>query len=282
MPVSKKIFEKVGVFPINDHYFEPLFNTSKHITVPLSKDRNLPGIDMNVDEQLEILASFDYVEELKTFPIISKEPITYYYNNDSYPAGDGEILYQMLRVKKPAKIIEIGCGFSSLMIQNAIKWNHKEGSTCEHICIEPYEMNWLEQLGIQVIRKRVEQIDVQFFKSLQNGDILFIDSSHMIRPQGDVLFEFLEILPNLNSGVIIHIHDIFTPKDYPETWIKDLNRFWNEQYLLEAFLSNNNDFKVILAANYMRHRYPDKILEKCPILKDIPVKEPGSFWIQKI
>ena len=99
-------------------------------------------------------------------------------------------------------------------------------------------MGWLNDVsGIEVLRQRVEQMDKQLFLELEENDILFIDSSHMIRPQGDVLCEYLEILPTLRPGVLVHIHDIFTPRDYPDEWLIDEVKLWNEQYLLEAFLS---------------------------------------------
>ena len=110
---------------------------------------------------------------------------------------------------------------------------------------------------------------------------MFIDSSHIIRPQGDVLFEILEILPVLSSGVIVHIHDIFSPKDYPDKWILKEHRLWNEQYLLEAFLSNNRDFEIIGSLNYLMHNYPKELKSVSPILNKQENREPGSFWIRK-
>lgn len=99
----------------------------------------------------------------------------------------------------------------------ALQKNSEEqsGYQCRHVCIEPYEMPWMEQSGVEVIRARVETVDQTVFRELEAGDILFIDSSHMIRPQGDVLCEFLELLPILRKGVIVHVHDVFTPRDYP-------------------------------------------------------------------
>jgi hypothetical protein len=130
------------------------------------------------------------------------------------------------------------------------------------------------------MRQKVETISLEFFKELENDDILFIDSSHIIRPQGDVLFEYLQILPLLNKGVIVQIHDIFSPKDYPESWVSDEVRLWNEQYLLEAFLSCNNEWEIIGALNYLKHNHYDKLLTKSPHLTT--EFEPGSFYIQKL
>lgn len=102
---------------------------------------------------------------------------------------------------------------------------------------------------------------------MKEGDILFIDSSHIIRAQGDVLLEYLEILPRLKPGVIIHIHDIFTPKDYLEEFILKNRYMWNEQYLLEALLTNTNSFKIIAAVNFLKENYFNEIAAKCPVLK---------------
>jgi hypothetical protein len=109
---------------------------------------------------------------------------------------------------------------------------------------------------------------------------LFIDSSHIIRPQGDVLFEYLELLPILNKGVIVHVHDIFSPKNYLKEWLEDEVKFWNEQYLLEAFMSNNSSWKIIGSLNLLHHNYYEKLKVVAPFLA--PDREPGSFYIQKI
>lgn len=278
LPINAKIFMKIGLFPIRDHYYQPLINPGKHLKKSLRKDRNLPGIDLNIEEQLATLQSFDYNHELEQFSVYKKTDLEYYYKNGSFESGDAEFLYSMIRSKKPALFIEIGSGLSTLMANSAIRKNSNE---CEHICIEPYEAEWINQLNVEIIRRKVEDVNMEVFKRLQKNDILFIDSSHIIRPQGDVLFEYLEILPQLNSGVIIHLHDIFTPKDYLDEFIFKYHYLWNEQYLLEAFLSNNNDFRIIGAVNYLRHHHFEELSAKCPILKRQKYREPGSFWVIK-
>ena len=278
LPINNKIFMKFGLLPIRDHYYQPLINPRKHLKKSLREDRNLPGIDFNVDEQLSILLAFDFNNELEQFPINRRANLEYYYNNGSFESGDGEFLYNMIRLKKPARFIEIGSGLSTLMANSAIK---KNNNSCKHICIEPYEAEWLNQIDVNVIRKKVEDIDTNIFKELQKNDILFIDSSHIIRPQGDVLLEYLEILPQLNSGVIIHVHDILTPKDYLDDFVFIYHYLWNEQYLLEALLTNNNNFRIIGAVNYLKHHYFKELTEKSPILRQQPEREPGSFWIVK-
>lgn len=283
MPLSKKIFKTVGVFPIADHYYEPLFDDRK-LKLSLDRDRHLPGINWNDEGQLSLLSQFHYQDELTGIPSDKSKDLSFFFNNPSLGPGDAEYLYCIIRHVKPARIIEIGSGYSTLMAKQAIEKNIQANPSyrCEQICIEPYEMPWLEKTGVVVIRKLVEDVDISYFTSLQQNDILFIDSSHIIRPQGDVLFEFLEILPTLQPGVLIHIHDIFSPKDYTKKHLVDDILFWNEQYLLEAFLSCNNQFVIIGALNYLKAHFPDMINSKLPVLKNNPGHIPGSFWIKKI
>ena len=284
MPVSKWIFKKVGVFPITNHYYEPLFD-DRHLKLPLERDRFLPGINWNDLEQLNLLSGFQFENDLVAMPFEKEsDDLSFYYNNPSLGPGDAEYLYCMVRHFKPSRIIEIGSGYSTLMVQRAIsdiRLLNPDYNT-EQICIEPYEMPWLEKTGVRVIRQLVEEVGLELFKSLGENDILFIDSSHMVRPQGDVLFEFLEILPTLKKGVIIHVHDIFSPKDYTKQHLVEDVMFWNEQYILEAFLTCNHEFKIIGALNYLKTHYPLEVYAKLPVLEKMKDHVPGSFWIRKV
>jgi len=280
MPLCKRTLIHVGVFPIRNHYYEPLFD-SRLLRHPLNQNRFLPGIEWNTDEQLHLLKSFNYNDELSNIPMMKVDNLTFYMNNGSFESGDAEFFYNLIRYKKPTRIIEIGGGNSTLMGIKAIKFNQQENNkyNCKYICIEPYEAPWLEFTCVTVIRQKVEEVDKSIFTALKKDDILFIDSSHIIRPQGDVLLEYLELIPSLNTGVIVHIHDIFSPRDYPKKWVVDEVKFWNEQYLLEAFLTCNRDWKVIGALNYLHHNHYQDLKAKCPFLtQDM---EPGSFYIQK-
>ncbi|GAA2411737.1 class I SAM-dependent methyltransferase [Mycolicibacterium llatzerense] len=284
LPATRATFRRVGVFPLLDHYYEPLF-TPTALRVPLSAERDLPALDMNIDEQLLLLEKFDYADELLAFPQEEQAGLGFYFQNSMFSSGDAEYLYNIIRLFKPRRIIEIGSGQSTRIAAAAIAANLREndGNACRHVCVEPYEADWLEQLDVTVLRTPVEQLDKSMFDELESNDVLFIDSSHMIRPQGDVLHEYLELLPRLNSGVLVHVHDIFTPRDYPAEWIIDQNRFWNEQYLLEAFLSYNSAFKVIGALNFLKHHYPEQLSRCCPVLgAEITTREPGSFWMQRV
>ncbi len=281
MRASRAALLKAGVIPVIDHYYEPLFN-EKHLRVALDKKRRLPGIDWNASGQLDFLSSMNYGGELSGLPDKRGGDLEFYFDNPSFKAGDCEYWYSLIRRLKPRTIIEIGSGHSTKIAIMAVNKNKIEDKNyeCRHICIEPYEMPWLEKTPVTLIRRRVETAETDIFMQLKENDILFIDSSHIIRPQGDVLFEYLELLPVLNKGVIVHVHDIFSPRDYPASWLIDCILFWNEQYLLEAFLTSNKDYEIIGALNYLRHNHYGLLREKCPRLN--PACEPGSFYIRKI
>jgi len=281
LPRCRDALMKVGVFPVRDHYYEPQFD-NRQVRKCFSEDRNLPGIEWDVPGQLEMLERFEFAHELDGVPEQKASATEFHFNNGAFDAGDAEYWYQLLRAIRPRRIIEIGSGHSTLMAIRALEHNQADDPEyeCEHVCVEPYEMPWLEKVGVTVVRKKVEDLDLSFFSSLQADDILFIDSSHIIRPQGDVLFEYLELLPSLNQGVIVHVHDIFSPRNYPEKWLKDEVRFWNEQYLLEAFLSHNSAWKVVGALNYLKHNHYDRLAAVAPFLS--PEREPGSFYLRKI
>ena len=283
LPACKRALLSVGVFPIRRHYYEPLFDTEP-LRAILAKERNLPGIDLNLGEQLAMLSELDFAAELLALPLKSDNPLTFHYHNSRFGPGDAELLYSIIRRFQPRRLIEIGSGFSTLVARQALNRNEKDdnGHPCAHICIEPYEEPWLEQCGATVRRQRVETVDKSLFLELEENDILFIDSSHVIRPGGDVVCEYLQILPLLKPGVLVHVHDIFTPRDYPASWVCDDLRFWNEQYLLEAFLCHNASFKILSALNYLKHNYPENVAVKFPVLGQEMWREPGSFWMRRV
>jgi predicted O-methyltransferase YrrM len=280
MTVSRAILNKVGVFPIRDHYYEPLFHP-RHLKVPLDAERKLPAVDFNEAAQLELLSRFRFADELLRFPE-QQSGDGFYYANPNFGPGDAEFLYSAVRHFRPARILEIGSGFSTLVAHAAAAVNGVEdaGYRCDIRCVEPYEMEWLEKLdGVTVLRQTIEEAPDAIVASLAANDILFIDSSHVIRPQGDVVREYLELLPRLAPGVLVHIHDIFSPRDYPRRWVVDEVRLWNEQYLFEAFLSGNRGFQIIGALNYLAHRHPAALAACFPAFRAAPGCEPRSMWL---
>ena len=281
LPLCKRILLKVGVFPIIDHYYEPQFDHRNPVK-PYSQDRSLPGINWNAPEQLELLRQLAFASELghlESTRIDGVPPFSY--QNALFSYGDADYWYQIIRKARPRRIFEIGSGNSTIVARLAIEKNREEYPeyTCKHVCVEPFENPWLAGAGVTLVKEPAEHVGLTLFSELEKGDILFIDSTHVIKPQGDVLFEYLELLPSLKKGVIVHIHDIFSPKNYSENWLAGDVKFWNEQYLLEAFLTNNNSWRIIGALNYLYHNYKKELESVAPIL--LSKREPGSFYIEK-
>lgn len=282
LPLCKNALIQMGVFPVRNHYYEPQFDF-RNIKRPFSDERFLTGIEWNISEQIHLLDQLIYADELVNTPTgnIKDNNLQFHFNNGYFESGDAEYWYQIIRAKKPGRIFEIGSGYSTLMAIKAIQKNRgaSPGYTCNHVCIEPFEARWLEKTSVSLIRKKIEEVEISFFSELEENDILFIDSSHIIRPEGDVTYIFLQLLPSLNKGVIVHVHDIFSPRNYLSEWLNEDVLFWNEQYLLEAFLTGNNAWKIIGSLNYLHHNYYEELKKVCPYLN--PDREPGSFYIQK-
>lgn len=283
LPLCRRILVRIGVLPVRHHYYEPMV-TEQDLIFPLTSARDLPGIDWNIPRQLELLAKLDFADEISSFVTPRSGALEFRLGNESFESGDAEFLYQMIRYLKPHLVIEIGSGQSTLIVHQALQKNAAEQSyrdPAEHICIEPFEAGWLESAGLAtVVRRRVEQVEPAVFQRLQRNDLLFIDSSHVIRPQGDVLTEYLSILPRLRDGVVVHIHDVFSPFDYPKEWVLDKMQIWNEQYVLEAFLSENRNWEILAALGLLKHSHYDSLRRVCPFLK--PERAPGSFYIQRV
>ena len=259
LKLSTKILKRIGIFPIRDHYYEPLFNDA-YLSRNLNDPRELPGIDFNEEGQLKFLQNLNYQTEFSNFVEIEQsksDQDAFNLENGSFESGDAEFLFNFVRHTKPKKIIEVGCGSSTKIIQHAVNLNGKEQSfKASHMCVEPYEQQWLANFpNIKLERERIEFLDLRLFEQLEEGDFLFIDSSHMVRPQGDVLYEYLTIIPSLKPGVYVHVHDIFTPHDYLENWVKENVLFWNEQYVLEALLTGNQRLEIVAALNLLKHKH---------------------------
>lgn len=284
LPLTRRAFEAMGSMPIRRHYYEPLFHPMD-LRRPLHEPRDLPGVDFRRDAQLALLTAFDYEDELAAFPMDASRAGGFHYNNGSFESGDAELWYSMIRHLKPRMVLEVGSGNSTYLTLSALRKNAEEipGNVCRHICIEPFEAKWLEDAGVETVRKRVEEVDPALFQSLGAGDILFIDSSHVIRPQGDVLFLCQEVLPRLREGVVVHIHDMFTPRDYPREWVVEAKRLWNEQYLVEALLTGGAGLEVILAANYLAHEGRRELAEKgWAFRQQAEWREPSSFYLRRV
>ncbi len=275
-----RLWEQHGFHVTRAHFYQPIPDTRSLPESLWNRPSELVGIDMNDAVQLELLRNHfpKFRSEYDRFPAKpSGESGRFHFNNGLFDGTDALVAYCMIRHFEPRLIIEVGSGFSSLVTAEAIAKNKKS----DLICIEPFPRDFLRQgfLGLHsLIEKRVQDIDLEFFSQLHSGDILFIDSSHTVKIGGDVNYLFLEVLPRLNPGVIVHVHDIFLPFDYRRDWVMDEFRFWTEQYLLQAFLSFNSEFEVLMANGYLVHRYLEDFKATFP---NSPWWRPGSFWMRR-
>jgi predicted O-methyltransferase YrrM len=177
-------------------------------------------------------------------------PERFSFANDYFTSPDAEVLYAMVRLHRPRQIIEVGSGHSTLLFRQAIT----DGQLPTRLLsIDPDPRREIAQSADEVIRERVETLDAgAVFSRLRRNDILFIDSSHEIKLGNDVLYLFLNVLPSLHDGVIVHLHDIFLPFEYPKNWMVEHRWTWTEQYLLQALLQGSSDFEVLWAGHYLQ------------------------------
>lgn len=205
--------------------------------------------------------------------------LRYRYNNPGLSPGDAIGLHCMLRILSPKRVLEVGSGYTSAVMLDTNEFYLNNQVKLKFI--EPYP-SLLKSLlkpsdEIELLPMRLQDVSLNTFEELEEGDILFIDSTHVSKIGSDVNYLFFDILPRLKRGVYIHLHDIFYPFEYPKEWIFS-GRIWNELYLLRAFLQNNNDYKILFFQNMMEKKHMDKFLEKWPL--DIPVYG-GSIWLKK-
>ena len=269
------------------HYYEPLPDFREITPACTTRRRSPPTIEFNLAGQVALMQHLAalYRSELEALAS-APEPEGFNFHNDYFAGMDAALYYAFIRDLKPARVIEIGSGYSTRIADKALRRNRAEGRGGELICIEPYPQPRLTEakLEITLVQKRVEELAPDFFAGLQSGDILFIDSSHAVKFGSDVCHEFLEILPRLQPGVWVHVHDIFSPQDYPAEWLIERRVAWNEQYLLEAFLSFNDAFVVKAAVHWIELDYP----EVADLLKPNGPGRTGSelcaqaasFWMQ--
>ncbi len=263
------------------HFYSPVPDTAKLPPRTWTVASALPGVDMNEPGQLELLETVfaKYYEEFLTFPLKRTDnDLEFSFENDQVSGADPFILHALIRELKPRRIVEVGGGYTTLVSTKAVRCN----GSGEIVCVEPYPRPFLDRAleGVgRLARCPVQEVDLDLFTSLGENDILFIDSTHVARIGSDVNRLFLEILPRLAPGVWVHVHDIFLPYDYPETWTKDMHFFWSEQYLLQAFLIGNRMYRPRFAVGYMGRRHPEAMRRVFPGWA--LGLGGGSFWMRR-
>tara|TARA_R110002096_G_scaffold37771_3_gene104689 strand:+ start:3671 stop:4732 length:1062 start_codon:yes stop_codon:yes gene_type:complete len=247
--------------------------------------------DFDADELIGIpLRRHDIVDTWHTlvpymkalpFEAGQKHPYRYQFDNTMYGWGDGSVLSAMISVYKPKRIIEIGSGWSSACAFDTVQRIAKLDTKLTFV--EPYTQILNDVMGddyrkLEILETPVQKTPIAMYENLAAGDILFIDSTHVMRTGSDVVFELFEILPRLAPGVLVHFHDMFWPFEYPKNWAIIENRSWNELYAVRAFLTNNDAWRVVFFNDYMRCIEGD--LVKCTY-PEFFNNSGGALWLEK-
>lgn len=273
-----RLWQARGIHVTPVHFYSPVPDTSRLGDDIWDKETALNGIDLAESSQLSLLASFKrFQDEYNTLPVEPTSRVEeFYLDNPMFSGTDALVLYCMIRHFQPSSIIEVGAGFSTRLLVDAAR---RTGKT-RILSIEPHPDDVLreQRLPVTLIDRRVQDVPASLFESLQRDDVLFIDSSHVVSIDGDVPYLFLEVLPRLKPGVLVHVHDVFLPRPLPREWVVDRMRFWCEQELLQAFLAFNREFEVVLANSYLGLRHE-------AVLRDVFPRSPwwggGSFWMRR-
>lgn len=242
---------------------------------------SLPGIALDREAMKQMWMTLLPAMRSAPFRELPGNGFRYGFTNEAYEWGDGLVLHAMIRHYRPRKIIEIGSGWSTVCIADTIK--HSLNGECELTCIEPYPdlaRSLLVSLAteqIQILETPVQQVPLSSF-ILAPNDILFIDSTHVLRTGSDVCRELCEILPSLTPGVIVHLHDMFWPFEYPRKWVVDENRSWNELYAVRLMLTHSRDWKILMFNDYMSKLERPFIEQTCSDFLKIPC---GGLWLER-
>jgi|tagenome__1003787_1003787.scaffolds.fasta_scaffold20742861_2 hypothetical protein len=287
-------FYRRGFHLLRRSYYSPIPEVGDIDSGYWDQLSDLPGIDLNeggaLDLMREVFPEFlaEFRERFPNEKPADWQPGQFYLINGSYMAVDAQVYYALIRHHRPARIVEIGAGNSTLVAIAAGAANAAAGGSAPKLTsIEPYPWGIFRD-GLpglsELITKRLQEVDLGLFETLEAGDILFIDSSHVLRAGNDVELEYLEILPRLKPGVLVHIHDISLPERYPRVYFEEQN-YWNEQQLLQAFLAFNSAFEVLWPGNAMLLRHRDEVMAAFPEIDAMraayPSSEPTAFWIRR-
>lgn len=242
--------------------------------------RTIPGIAVNEAAQLALLADFASVYgDMPPFTPHQSAAYRYYFENAFFSYGDAIALYSMLRRFRPRRIIEVGSGFSSAAMLDI---QDRYSMDLSLTCIEPDAARLRTLLwpgdAVDLIPSLVQDVPLTRFDALEANDVLFIDSSHVVKIGSDVGHLLTHVLPRLRPGVLVHIHDVFWPFEYPEHWLRD-GRAWNEAYAVKAFLQFNAGFEIVFFNSYLATHHWRALETHVPLALRNPG---GSLWIRRL
>ena len=268
------------------HYYSPIVNVAELVASRAKQPGTLDLLEIDADPKRQfalfrqLSAHFGRIP----FPVTQTGAFRYYFENNFYGYGDALTLSAFIQQFKPNRIIEVGCGFSSAVILDTLDHMTLPHSNTSCVFVEPFpdRLKLLLRPGdhrrVTIIEKQVQQVDLALFSALEENDILFLDTTHVLKTGSDVHHELFKILPRLNPGVLIHFHDVFDGFEYPDAWVLDENRSWNELYALRAFLMNNSKYKIMLMNSTVAKNYPD---EARTISHDFMKNPGGALWLRK-
>jgi len=281
-PEMFRAWEAQGVHVTRNAFYSPIPDTRTLGERLWEAPGELPGVDMNEPAQLHLLEEVfpRFAAGCAAIPSApGGEPWQFHLNNHTFDGTDALVLYCMARHLAPRRVLEIGSGYSTRLLAQAAR----ESGKMELVSVDPYPGD-VVAAGIpglsELVRQPVESIGLERFTALEAGDVLFIDSSHALRTGGDVQFLYLEVLPRLQPGVVVHVHDVFFPREYPRQWLKEHCIFWTEQYLLQCFLAFNREFEVLFANQYVWQRHPERFKAAFPMSQ--PWWGGGSIWMRRV
>jgi predicted O-methyltransferase YrrM len=279
-----------GYHVIPKHYYSPIPDESDLGATYWDEVSELPGIRLDPAIPIALvegpLVRF-FAEFRQQFGIEAGDPGSSAFTliNGAYMAVDAHIYYGLVRHLKPRRIIEIGSGQSTRLAAAAARRNADDRAACKITAIEPYPQESLRALSseVDIVVAKLQSVDLALFDTLAENDILFIDSTHVLREGNDVQKIYLEILPRLRKGIYVHVHDISLPERYPQVYFEK-GLYWNEQYLLQAFLAFNDGFKIVWPGNWMMIHHRDLMLRIFPEIdvmrRHYPASEPTAFWMR--
>jgi hypothetical protein len=289
LKVTFRFWQHLGIHITRCHFYEAIPDTRTLRDGLWQHYSKLIGVNFDEKAQLDLLSHFRkaFKGKYDRFPMEKTSmPCEYYIKNGIFESVDGEILYCMIGHFRPRRIIEIGSGYSTYLAAKAILNNQKDNHDylCDLTAIEPFP-NKILQKGFpglsRLVQKPVQEVPYSKFEKLRDNDMLLIDSSHVLKIDSDVQYLYLEVLPRLDKGVLISFHDIFLPAPYRKEWVLKNHWFWNEQYLLQAFLTFNSCFEILWMGSYM-HLMHSEELRSAFSSYDKERDWPGSFWIRKV
>ena len=287
---SSNLCIKKGFLPVPIHFYYPIPDIEDLLKRDVWQNKSkLGGILFDDNNQVEFLHMITngYNMECDFPPLkLNNDPYAYYTENNAFSYGCAATLNCIIRYYKPNRIIEIGSGMSSLIISSAVQKNKEINIETNYTIIDPYPSAIINELpGLtNLVISKVELLDTHLFNALDKHDILFIDSSHSVKIGSDVNYMILDVLPFLRPGGLVHFHDISLPYEYPKTYFvsEAFRPCWTEQYLLQAFLSYNSEYEVLIGLSYVMNDHPEHFNKAFPLYDPTVHKlSSGSFWIRR-